>query len=226
MRLAVITPIGPGHADIVRRAIESVDRARATSHFSSVSHVTIDDYAGSMGRSRARNIGMRADADWFFLLDADDIMRPDALMLNDFSSPATFGAVSLNGAVFDNIYPCSWRDIALHGARGTLSMGCFVRADVTARFNESLDTGEDFDFYMRLPGFRKIARPLVDIGCDTPSAGGPRRSRKDWTEVCNDIIARYIAADPERYDLGGDAILAAAGGVKPKSGNVPQPVPV
>lgn len=230
MKLTVITPIGPGHAEVALRAMASVERAKEASCFSSISHVTIDDYAGRMGRSHARNVGMEAAADWFFFLDADDTMRPDALMLNDFSSPATFGAVSLSGGVSKhNVFPCGWREIATQGSRGTLTMGCFVRADIARalRFDQSLDAGEDFDFYMRLPGFRKIERPLVDIGYDTPSAGGPRGYEGlDWTEVCNGIIARYVAADPERYDLGGDAILAAAGGVKPKSGNISQPVPV
>lgn len=222
MRLAIITPVGPGHDDVVPHAMASVDNASQSASFSSIRHVIIDDHAGHMGRSRARNIGMDVEADWFFFLDADDTLRPDALTLNDFRMSATFGAISLNGRPFErNVYPCGWRQVALHGARGTLTMGCFVRADVARalRFDESLDAGEDFDFYMRLPGFTKIAKPLVDIGYDTPSATGPRGYEKlDWTAICNDIIARYVTANPARFNLRGDAVLAAAGGVKPKSG--------
>ena len=230
MRLAVITPVGPGHDDVVLHAMASVDNASQSATFSSIRHVVVDDHLGRMGRSHARNIGMGTDADWFFFLDADDTMRPDALTLNDFRTSATFGAILLNGRPFErNVHPCGWRQVALHGARGTLTMGCFVRADVARalRFNESLDAGEDFDFYLRLPGFTKIAKPLIDIGYDTPSATGPRGYDEiDWTAICNDIIARYVTADPARYNLRGDALLAAAGGVKPKPGALPRPLSV
>jgi glycosyltransferase involved in cell wall biosynthesis len=231
MKLAVITPVGPGHDDIVRHAMASVDNAYQDDRFSSIRHVVIDDHAGRLGRSHARNIGMGADADWFFFLDADDTMRPDALTLANLRASATFGAISLDGRVIvENVHPCGWRQVALNGARGTLSMGCFVRADVARalQFNEDIDAGEDFDFYMRLPGFVKVARPLVDIGYNTPSAGGPRGyDTIDWTEICNDIVARYVtAAPPERYGLRGDAVLAAVGGVKAKPGDLPGTVSV
>lgn len=223
MRLAVITPVGPGHEAAAARAMASVDVACGASCFGSVRHVIVEDHAGNMGRSHARNIGMDSEADWFFFLDADDTMRPDALTLNRFNEPATFGAVSLNGRIYDrNIQPCGWRQIALNGARGTLSMGCFVRADIAraVRFDESLDAGEDFDFYLRLPGFTKIARPLVDIGYDTPSATGPRGyDNIDWTGICNGIIEKYVTANPEKFNLRGDAILAAA----QRAGSKPRP---
>lgn len=228
MRLAVITPVGPGHEGLAQRAIASVAEARV-GQFTSIRHVIVEDSHGQLGRSRARNIGMETKADWFFFLDADDVMRPYAPRLCDFTVPATFGAVSLDGKRLpENVYPCGWKEIVRHGAHGTLAMGCFVRADVARalRFNETLDAGEDFDFYMRLPCFTKVDRPLIDIGYASPSAGGPRGYDKlDWTAVCNDIIARYVAADPRRFDLGGDAVLAAAGGVKPQSGDLARPLP-
>src|SRR6185369_8553529 len=199
MRLAVITPVGPGHEEIVRGAIASVEAA-APGPFS-VRHVLIDDLYGNLGRSKARNRGMVA-ADWYFFLDADDRMRPDALTLNDFDYEATFGAISLDGKITkENVQPCGWQEIARHGAFGTLSMGFFCHADVAQelRFNEDLDAGEDFDFYMRLPNFTKIEKPLVDIGYSLPSAGGPRGYEKiDWVGVCNKVI----------HDFGRHALLA------------------
>lgn len=196
MKLVVITPVGPGHDELVKRASKSI----GTSSQFDVEHFIIDDLAGRLGRSKARNLGM-IDADWYFFLDADDMMCPGALELNDFNAAATFGAISLDGKIIkENVWPCGWPEIAKHGALGTLSMGFFCRADVArrVRFNEDMDAGEDFDFYMRLPDFVKIKQPLVDIGYSAPSAGGPRGYKRiDWTAICNKVID----------DLGRDALL-------------------
>jgi glycosyltransferase involved in cell wall biosynthesis len=236
MILDVITPVGPGHETQAHRAIASVAEAErqfsgSRVGFTQIRHVVVDDPNGRLGRSHARNIGMtrNPDASWFFFLDADDTMRPDALFRNDFSSPATFGEVSLNGKAFlRNVFPCGWHEIAARGARGTLSMGFFVKASAarSLRFDESLDAGEDFDFYMRLPGFTKIEHPLVDIGYDQPSAGGPRGYDViDWTGICNDVIARYVAKEPSKYDLRGHAVLAKAARSVRQSGEVSRPLP-
>jgi glycosyltransferase involved in cell wall biosynthesis len=210
MKLAVITPVGPGHQGCVKRAIESV---AGRGRFSSVEHVVIDDTCGEMGRGAARNAGM-IDADWYFFLDADDTMHPDALGAVNLDKQATFGSVRLNHGNAKNVHPCGWREVALYGARGTLSMGFFCRADVARRlrFNEAMDAGEDFDFYLRLDSFAKIEQPLVIIGYDVPSATGPRGYvRIDWVGICNKLITAAVANDPAKYDLRGDAVLAQAG---------------
>jgi hypothetical protein len=210
--LTVITPVGPGHHEIAERAQRSVIEA-GKGAFNSVVHDVILDKSGVLGRSGARNSGIRrAKSGWLFFLDADDMMRPDALFLIDPWATATFGAVSLDGKILDNnVWPCTWRDIALVGAAGTLSMGFFCRTDVAQEllFNEELDTGEDFEFYLRLPDFTKRRLPLVDIGYSTPSATGPRGYRKiDWTGICNAQIVKAIEREPEKFDLRGDAVLA------------------
>ncbi len=218
VRLAVVTPIGPGHDGFAADAIESVRIAeQAPGCFTSIRHVVIDDSRGEFGRGRARNLGMVDDADWYFFLDADDRMRPDALSVDprEHAAQAVFGAVSLTSAIIaKNIHPCGWRDVALCGARGTLSMGFFCRADIARRlrFNEAMDIGEDFEFYLRLDSFAKIEAPLVDIGYELPSAGGPRGYvDADWLGICNELIADAVAREPGKYDLRGDAVLAQAG---------------
>lgn len=213
MKLAVITPVGPGHEKPVERAQASVEkaiewaRAQGKLWFTRVQHIVIDDTRGEKGRSRARNEGM-VDVDWYFFLDADDKMAKDALSLCNFDAVATFGAVCIEGCVYEkNVYPCGWSEIAQHGASGTLNMGFFCRADVARRlrFNEDMDRGEDFDFYTRLPSFVKIEKPLVDIGYFTPSATGPRGYREiDWVGECDKVIRG-------RLDFGRDAVLDAAG---------------
>lgn len=208
MKLSVITPVGPGHAGLARRCNASVKHAieHSMGVFDRVEHVFIEDHQGQLGRSAARNKGiLQVNSDWLFFLDADDEMEQDALTLCDVSHAATFGAVKLT--VFgtrDNVYPCDLDYIKHFGAFGTLSMGFFCNTGVASKllFNESLDKGEDFDFYLRLPNWIKIQEPLVTIGDDQPSAGGPRGYRSiDWLAICQERIDHY---------LGRNAVLEAA----------------
>jgi hypothetical protein len=230
MKLAVVTPVGPGHENFVALAAVSVVAA-GRGRFDEVWHEIVWDLKGLLGRGKARNIGVsrHPDADWYFFLDADDRMRPDAMELNDFDAEATFGAICLNGAVTSsNVYPCGFYEVCMYGATGTLSMGFFVRGEVGRRlkWNAELDIGEDFEFYMRLPSFTKRVRPLVDIGGALPSAGGPRgyQGNIHWTDKCNEQIRAAQERKPEKYDLRGRSILAKAQPSRRKRDEVPDAV--
>ena len=197
MRLAVITPVGPGHEGILPLAAMSVVHLEPHS-FTEILHVIVNDTEGKLGRSRARNLGM-IEADWYFFLDADDIVMPDAPRFVDFVSQpmdAIFGAIQINGRVTaKNLWPCRIEDIYEHGGQGTLCMGFFVKAEVAreVRFDETLDAGEDFDFYMRLPSFYKVKPPLVSVNSKIPSATGPRGYKElDWHETCREVVDRYM----------------------------------
>ena len=196
MRVVVIIPVGPGHEQVAQTAVYSVHKAWATTSgpFLDLAVVLVPDPQGLRGRSAARNWAMDAyPADWHFFLDADDWMDLQAFNLVSLSFAATFGAVCLGRKVIrENRWPCTRADLFEYGAAGTLSMGCFVRGDLGLRFNDTLDVGEDFDFYMRLPNFHKVAVPLVHIGYNVPSAGGPRSSAKcQWREACAEVVERY-----------------------------------
>lgn len=198
MKLAVVIPVGPGHETYAQDAKDSVRLAWERTHgpFDAIGVACVSDARGELGRSAARNAGVRSmEADWYFFLDADDALMPNAFGLVDLEYPATFGAVCLNGAISaDNVFPLVRDDLFRLGAKGTLSMGCFVRGEVAKAtpFDESLDAGEDFDFYLRLPGFVKIKESLVSIGYRNPSAGGPRGYETiRWFDVCASIIDRY-----------------------------------
>jgi glycosyltransferase involved in cell wall biosynthesis len=198
VRVAVIIPVGPGHGVLSDRAVASVYAAwvQTRGPFAHMNVTRIQDQEGKLGRSRARNQGMDAAAghyDWHFLLDADDMMMPDAFSLVDLTAPATFGAVCLNGQKYRwDVQPCTREILLRMGAHGTLSMGCFLKGDLGLRFDEDLDVAEDFDFYMRLPGWTKRKEPLVSIGYNDPSAGGPRGYEEiDWVKACNRVIHRY-----------------------------------
>lgn len=195
MKCVVVIPVGPGHEQLAGNATESVVRSWDCERgpFDEIEIFQVPDPAGALGRSRARNIGLEQPADWHFLLDADDEMLPGAFAELDQGAPATFGAIYFRARRYHaDVYPCTRDTLFQHGARGTLSMGCFVRGDLGLRFDESLDVGEDFDFYLRLPGFTKRRDPLVSIGYDHPSAVGPRGYvRADWVGTCNRVIERY-----------------------------------
>lgn len=195
MKITVVTPIGPGHMKYLPDAIKSVETAWLTDRgpFDELEFHSVDDSRGTMGRSAARNQGLRMPSDWYFLLDADDCMMPNAFGLVDLTKDATFGTVFLDGIRSkSDRYPCKPATIFRRGARGTLCMGFFLRGGLDLWFDESLDKGEDFDFYMRIPSWRKINQPLVDIGYRKPSAGGPRGyGRINWINECDAVIEKY-----------------------------------
>jgi len=196
MKITVIIPVGPGHEKCAFEAMTSAGTAWDYSHgpFTHLCVVMIGDTHGKLGRSGARNRGLDCnEADWFFLLDADDEMLPGAFREVNLNFPATFGAVCVNDDIIAaNVYPLTRKMILRCGAHGTLSMGFFLKGDVETRFDETLDKGEDFDFYMRLPGFKKVMAPLVSIGRNIPSAGGPRGYGKiKWLDICNEVIDKY-----------------------------------
>lgn len=200
MKVTVIVPVGPGHEALSKRAALSVSKAWASGAgpFTSCGVALVPDLAGTLGRSEARNRGLDSNpADWHFLLDADDTMDLWAFERVVLGSPATFGAIYLNGHRYrHDTYPVTRDTLLVRGARGTLSMGCFVRGDLGLRFNPSLDLGEDFDFYMRLPGFVKLLEPLVHIDYRGLSAAGSRgrassRGAAGWLAAANAAIDHH-----------------------------------
>lgn len=216
MNLHIITGLGPGHELLVEECQASVRKAiKRPGRFTKIEHVIVDDTNGVLGCAGAKNVGMdRSGADWFFFLDADDKIEPDAFESNNFDDVATFGAVKLLGRweAWKDVYPCGWREIAINGAGGTLIMGFFCRADVAniLRFDEADDVTDDFEFFLRLPSFTKIDRPLCTKRTET-SAGGPRRvghATVDWTGRCNEMIRRAVKRSPGKFGVEPDLVLS------------------
>ncbi|MDH4028292.1 MAG: tetratricopeptide repeat protein, partial [Nitrospirota bacterium] len=83
-RLAVITPVGPGHKKLYDECLASVNEAcsRNKGRFSEILTIRVDDPDGALGRSAARNTGIRQAAEqgaqWLFFLDADDLLTARA----------------------------------------------------------------------------------------------------------------------------------------------------
>ena len=169
MRCAVITPIGPGHHERYAVARASIDHAWQQSRgpFDDLVHLPLPDPLGQFGRSRRRNDGIRMaldqGVDWLFFLDADDFLAPQA-----FGAVAPY--VGRFRAVWGQICEMSPGetvpklregqlgptsdivDILTHDPYLTIQMGHFVRTEAAAdvMFDEGMDTGEDFKYYLGL----------------------------------------------------------------------------
>ncbi len=202
LRVAVVTPVGPGHAALYEECRASVERAwhAGRGPFSALELINVDDTGGRLGRSRARNIGIdRAagkGADWLFFLDADDLMVKgvfEAMTALVADHDAVWGlilglapgAAGAHLRIPQIVGMDRFDDLLLFDPFLTLQMGHFVRTPVAAalRFDEALDAGEDFDYYLRVwAAYRcvKVPREFF-INRHARHSSGPRAATAaDW----------------------------------------------
>jgi tetratricopeptide (TPR) repeat protein len=209
---AIVTPVGPGHKRLYRECLTSVEASFAgkKGNFSGILPIRIDDPEGKMGRSKARNIGIRKaaeqHADWIFFLDADDIMAPSAF---EYVSPylemydAIWGSIwtiergEYNAGERPHQLPFlySIEEVLSYDPFVTLQMGHFVKtpAALSTLFDESLDTGEDFDYYLRLwekYACIKIPLPLFFNRRGLHSRGPRSATGQEWKKGVEEIIKK------------------------------------
>jgi FkbM family methyltransferase len=239
MKCAVITPIGPGHERLFHECNQSVHAAIKYSKgpFDEISAIVIDDTSGSMGRSAARNEGVRransAHVQWLFFLDADDLLFTNAFDLvkqyvNEFD--AVWGAIvellpNYNRptlrvpqiVTIQNI-----KEILLFDPYFTLQMGHFVRAEVALNnpFNEEMNTGEDFDYYLRVWSKHrciKINQPLFINRRGMHSTGPRSANGRDWRVAVEHIMDIFkmeynlSSLDKETLEIISNKTLEFAG---------------
>ena len=222
MNCAVITPIGPGHKQLFEECKQSVQSAiyHSSGPFHNIRMIIIDDTKGEIGRSAARNRGVKnaneQNIEWLFFLDADDIIHHHAFKLaadyiNSYDAiwgnivelqPNTTTAILRVPQV---ITMKSIKELLLFDPFITLQMGHFVRTDIALqnKFDESMDTGEDFDYYLRIwKNFRciKISDPLFinRRGFHSKgqrSAGGPSDGAGNWLPCAATLIVPGRYAD-------------------------------
>jgi glycosyltransferase involved in cell wall biosynthesis len=213
MKCAVITPIGPGHVKLYEECRRSIETAvnHSAGPFDNISIIPVDDSYGSLGRSAARNRGITVafsgKYDWIFFLDSDDLLFPDAFelagkYLMDYDAvwgtiveikPGAHEAALRNPQVFiiDKM-----TDLLMFDPFYTLQMGHFIRTGTAMlnRFNESMNTGEDFDYYLRVWETNrciKIPEPLFINRRGLHSTGAKSASGKEWSDAVEMIMGRY-----------------------------------
>jgi ADP-heptose:LPS heptosyltransferase len=212
-RCAVITPVGPGHEAFYENCLDSIEKS-FTHHkgrFSEIIPIKIDDTEGKLGRSKARNIGVKKAAEkgieWIFFLDADDLMAPVAF---EYASPYLHNYDAIWGAIWsieqgEDVakeragqlpFLYSIHDVLSCDPFVTLQMGHFIKTltALSTPFDETLDVGEDFDFYMRVweqHNCIKIPLPFFYNRRGHHSQGDRSATGAEWRQIVEDILNKY-----------------------------------
>ncbi len=209
MEIDVIIPVGPGHQSIVNDAIQSVQIACYTDKgpFDEVHIRAMDDSRGHAGRSKTRNEAIKSSTtEWLFFLDADDLMHPDAFsVLNDYLDyDAVWGNICeyRDGCLFPRYQAPRIEDIKiLHEVDPylTLQMGFFVKREKMILFREDLNTGEDWDVYLKLwESCRCIKQEeVLMINRRGFHSTGPKSANgRDWRKTVEKIIKDHVDSHP------------------------------
>lgn len=221
MKCGIITPIGPGHRALFEQSCRaSVERAMGYSKgpFDEIVHYAMDDGEGRHGRSNRRNAAivqaLSDGVEWLFLLDADDVLAPNAF--------ETFGRRIAEEPEIDALWGliCEYDDDGepqlRNGQAETLDsyadflatapylavqIGAFIRTSKLASigFDETMDTGEDYKLYLQLwknAVCRK--RPeIFFINRRGQHSTGPRSaSGQDWNRVVDRLWADAVSDHP------------------------------
>jgi len=165
---AIVTPVGPGHEQQVKEAQDSIVRAinHSKGPFSDIFFFPVDDTQAKLGRSAARNLAVQKllteGIDWIFFLDADDLLLPtifESVMQHIQQYDAIWGVIAVQEKSSDEIrlrqpqYQLkNLKELVTLPAISTLQIGHFVKTAIAAKypFDEQRNTGEDFDYYLRV----------------------------------------------------------------------------
>lgn len=168
MKLGIITPIGPGHEEAYIACSASIDAAIAHNKglFTHIEKIAIPDVNGKLGRSAARNLGIKTacelQLDWIFFLDADDLLLDHAF---ERVAPFLERHDAIWGLICESPHDrpdqieirknqlgetTSLQSILETDPFLSLQMGVFAKRVVveSVLFDEEMDAGEDFKFYL------------------------------------------------------------------------------
>jgi len=225
-KCAVIMPVGPGHELLSEKALTSVHESFRMHRgiFSEIIPFIIDDREGKIGRSRARNTAVakaaEQDIEWTFFIDADDVM---ALSAFEYVSPYLADYEAIWGAIWpieagektarerphQKPFLYSIHDVLSDDPFVTLGIGHFVKTSIArdTPFNEDLDTGEDFDYYLRLwDKYKciKIPLPFWYHRRGHHSTGPRSATGAEWNQSVEALIKKYRGkyGIPDSTELG------------------------
>ncbi len=233
MKCAVITPIGPGHADLYQTdCLPSIEQAKAYSMgpFSEVIAMDMDDTKGEHGRSARRNEAIRQakqkGIDWIFFLDADDFITPNAFEAFGADLEANPDLEAVWGLIceLDGGEPTlrekqvaeinSYEELLGIHPFLSIQMGHFVKTDVAALygFDESMDTGEDFKFYYQEWANHKCKKvpSIYFMNRRFMHSTGPRSATgADWSTVVVNLWIEKASQAPGRAYVHKDEKISA-----------------
>ena len=232
MKLAVITPIGPGHEESYKACRNSIEQAWAYDN-GPFSHVVILpqwDLEGANGRSASRNKGLQEarqlGCEWVFFIDADDIMTQFAFAdvkkeLENFD--AIWGVIC--EAPYDDHTKMQLRPGQLLPTQSiddlvdtdpylSIQMGHFARTELaeSVGFDQKLDSGEDFKYYLEMwRRFRccKTSSIFFVNKRGNHSKGKRSSTGSEWRSNVEKIIFDYKTNYPknEKSVLNSDATI-------------------
>ena len=168
MKLAVITPIGPGHEQAYETCKKSIEAAwkHHRGPFDTIEILSLWDLNGEFGRSQRRNEGIREakrlNCEWIFFIDADDVMTEFAIedAAPNFEKYDAFWGMICEAPHNDNqkmmlrpnqLGPTELlSDLLKTDPYLSIQMGHFVKTNCAEKvgFDESMDSGEDFKYYL------------------------------------------------------------------------------
>ncbi len=225
MKCAVITPIGPGHAQsynsLTKKSIEfAINTSKG--NFSEIIIIPMYDLEGIHGRSERRNSGVRQakllECDWIFFLDADDYLSAfafddvakhlnsyDAVWGNICSAPSN-DIKNITSRPDQVLQTETVYDILKYDPFLTLQMGHFVKTDLALQnpFDEDMDTGEDFKYYLALWGKYKCVKTLdvFFVNLRGNHSSGPRSANgADWRRSVTNEISKFKLANLKQEKL-------------------------
>ena len=234
MKCAVITPVGPGHQELCEHSMASVVAAvaRGKGGFEDIVYIKIDDTAGRLGRSAARNMGidkaLSMGVEWIFFLDADDLLHENAFV-------AAEPFLATHDAIWGQIceIPRGGSEPVLRAGQATaiagldrllaippfysLQMGHFVRTSIAAavRFDVTMDTGEDFKYYLSIwSDFRCVKTGAIFfVNRRGSHSTGPRSATGQmWASAVQRIVTDFpksLRAPPAWAERGDYAVVVA-----------------
>jgi len=198
MEVQVIIPVGPGHEDI---AVDAVTSALALGY----DFIPIDDTEGKLGRSKARNIGVRqATAEWLFFLDADDLLHKDAKKAEKYKKyDGIWGLINDGKVRIPQVRNVDFDTLVKHEPTQTLQMGHFIKREVALAypFDESMDCGEDFDYYLRVWRDHKCIKipHTLFVNRRGNHSTGPRSANgQQWRTAVQSLQAEWRVSPPTR----------------------------